>query len=243
MTKVLLVRHGNSTANTSGILAGWSAGVHLDALGKEQVAGLARRLRGVPITHIVSSPLQRTLETARIIGDGRTLNVVKDKRVGELNYGYWTGEQLKKLANDSLWAAVQAHPSSVTFPGGESMQAAANRSVTACRDWALAAQQDSGDQAVVLIVSHGDIIKAVLADALGMHLDMFQRIVINPASLSVINYTALRPFVERVNDTGPGVAGLIPIPHNPRKSRRDSAKSNESDALLGGGSGPTAPRR
>lgn len=243
MTRVLLVRHGNSTANTSGILAGWSPGVHLDARGKEQVQELAQRLREVPITHLVSSPLQRTLETARIIGDGRRLDLVKDKRVGELNYGYWTGEQLKKLAKQSLWAAVQTHPSSVTFPGGESMQAAANRAVTACRDWASAAEQDSGDQAVVLIVSHGDIIKAVLADALGMHLDMFQRIVIDPASLSVINYTALRPFVERVNDTGPGVAGLIPTPPNGRKSRRGSARFSESDAFLGGGSGPTAPRR
>lgn len=237
------MRHGNSTANTSGILAGWAPGVHLDASGKEQVQELAQRLREVPITQLVSSPLQRTLETARIIGSGHTVDIVKDKRVGELNYGYWTGEQLKKLAKDSLFAAVQAHPSSVTFPGGESMQAAANRAVTACRDWAITAQQDSGDQAVVLIVSHGDIIKAVLADALGMHLDMFQRIVIDPASLSVINYTALRPFVERMNDTGPGVAGLIPTPHNRRKSRRESGKSCESDAVLGGGSGPTAPRR
>lgn len=235
---MLLIRHGRTTANKAGVLAGWSDGIALDDAGRQQAQDLAARLKDVPITHIVASPLQRTVETAKYLTAGRSLKLRKDRNVGEMHYGDWTGKPLKKLSKDPLWPAVQAHPSSVTFPGGESMAAGQTRAVAAVRSWVATAQAEAGDQAVVAIVSHGDIIKAVLADALGMHLDLFQRIVVDPASLSVISYTALRPFVERVNDCGSSVAALIPAP--PAAHGGKAAAS--SDAAVGGGAGPSAGR-
>ena len=237
------MRHGRTTANTSGVLAGWSPGVELDETGVAQVKALARRLKPVPITHVVSSPLTRTMATARILVKGRNLSIVKNDQVGELDYGKWTGQQISKLVKDSLWAAVQAHPSSVTFPHGESMHAAQVRAVAACRKAALHAADERGEAAVVLVVTHGDIIKAVLADALGMHLDMFQRIVVDPASLSVVSYAALRPFVERVNDCGGDVKALIPDPKKGRDSRKNTQATPHGDAVVGGGSGPGHGRR
>jgi len=215
----------------------------LDDTGVAQVKALARRLKPVPITHLVSSPLTRTMATARIIAKGRGLKVVEDDQVGELDYGRWTGQRITKLVKDSLWAAVQAHPSSVTFPRGESMRSAQVRAVAACREAAQKATADSGEAAVVVIVSHGDIIKAVLADALGMHLDMFQRIIVDPASLSVVNYTGLRPFVERINDCGGDVGALIPSQQPTKKVGKARSHATGSDAVVGGGSGPDRRRR
>lgn len=242
---MLLVRHGRTTANVSGVLAGWSPGVHLDNTGVSQASALAERLRLVPLTHLIASPLERTLETARPIAKGRSIKISRDRRVGECDYGDWTGCKLAKLAKDPLWPRVQAHPSAMVFPNGESMLQAQTRSVLACREWATKAQQTAGDQAVIAIVSHGDIIKSILADALGMHLDAFQRIVIDPGSVSVIRYTALRPFVERTNDTGTDLSYLVPKPASAkksgksttRKSARSATPSANSDAAIGGGVG------
>ncbi|HEU5160455.1 MAG TPA: MSMEG_4193 family putative phosphomutase [Streptosporangiaceae bacterium] len=224
MTMVLLVRHG-LTALTGPVLAGWTPGVHLDDRGRTQVAALAARLRDLPLTAVVSSPLERCRETAEIILSGRngTPSHV-DERFGEVRYGDWTGEKLETLAKDPLWPVVQAHPSAVRFPGaeGESMPAAQHRAVSAVRDW----NGRLGDDAVYLVCSHGDIIKAILADALGLHLDQFQRIQAAPASLSAVRYTGLRPFVVRVNDIGGGVDGLLPPPP-------EAAAGDEKDAATG----------
>ena len=244
MTSVLLVRHGRTTANAAGILAGWSPGINLDDVGKEQASALAQRLSPLPITHLVSSPLPRALATARQIASDRALPIIRDRQVGELHYGDWTGQELKTLAKHNLWATVQAHPSAMTFPGGESMVDAQRRAMTACRGWAARAADECGDQGLVVIVSHGDIIKAVLADALGMHLDMFQRIIVDPASLSVVQYTPLRPFVERINDCGDNTAGLIPPkPRKGRKRPHASKRSANSDAAIGGSAGSPAKHR
>jgi probable phosphomutase (TIGR03848 family) len=152
-----------------------------------------------------------------------------DERVGECRYGDWSGQELKKLAKDPLWKVVQAHPSGAVFPGpdGESMRGMQQRAVDAVRDW----NERLGADATYVVVSHADVIKAVLADALGLHLDEFQRIVVDPASVSVVTYTPLRPFVVRVNDTGGDLAGLVP----PKKSRR--TRKTTSDAVVGGGAG------
>jgi probable phosphoglycerate mutase len=227
MTTVVLVRHG-LTAMTGPVLAGWTPGLHLDERGQKQAAAVADRLREVPFTALVSSPLDRCLDTIVAIAVGRDVDVLVEERLGECRYGDWTGRPLKELAKDPLWRVVQVHPSAVTFPGaeGEPLRETQNRAVAAIRDW----NARLGPDATWLACSHADVIKAVVADALGLHLDQFQRITIDPCSVTVIRYTELRPFVVRVNDTGGGVADLLP----PKKKSR---RKRSSDAAVGGGAG------
>jgi probable phosphomutase (TIGR03848 family) len=231
VTTVLLVRHGRTTANGAGVLAGWTEGVGLDDLGRTQVAALAGRLAAVPLAAVVSSPLQRCLETTELLLDGHPpVDRHVDERIGEVRYGDWTGGELKKLAKDPLWKVVQSHPSAMTFPGegGEAMRDMQGRAVTAVREW----NERLGEDAVFVVVSHGDVIKAVLADALGMHFDQFQRLVVDPSSVSIVTYTPLRPFVVRVNDMGSDLGFLVP-----RKKRSRRSRSAASDAVVGGGAG------
>ena len=228
MATVVLVRHG-LTALTGPVLAGWTPGLHLDERGSAQARAVAARLRPVPFAALVSSPLDRCLDTAAAVADGREQPVEVDDRLGECRYGDWTGRPLKELAKDPLWKVVQQHPSAVVFPGpeGEALRDTQARAVGAVRDW----NARLGPDATWLACSHGDVIKAVVADALGLHLDSFQRIAVDPCSVTVIRYTQLRPFVVRVNDTGGDVADLLP----PRRRRRRS-----SDAVVGGGAGGAA---
>lgn len=227
MTTVVLVRHG-LTELTGPVLAGWMPGLHLDERGRKQATALAERLRGVPFAALVSSPLDRCLDTTAAIAAGRDQQVVVDERLGECRYGDWTGRPLKELAKDPLWKVVQQHPSAAVFPGdgGEPLRETQNRAVAAVRDW----NARLGGDATWLACSHGDVIKAIVADALGVHLDQFQRIFVDPCSVTVVRYTALRPFVVRLNDTGGGVGDLMPPK---RKSRRRAS----SDAPVGGGAG------
>jgi probable phosphomutase (TIGR03848 family) len=227
MTTLLLVRHGVTDANRGGVLAGWSPGVHLADTGREQAAALAARLAGVPVAAIVSSPLDRCVETAEALAAGRDVAVETDDALGECRYGEWTGQELKKLAKDPLWKVVQAHPSAATFPGGEALRDTQARAVDAVRR----INERLGPDATWIAVSHGDVIKSVLADALGLHLDLFQRIQVDPCSLSVVRYTPMRPFVVRMNDVGGAVDDLRP-PAKKSRSRRPS-----SDAIVGGGAG------
>ena len=230
MTTLLLVRHGLTDANNSGVLAGWTPGVHLADKGREQATALAGRLSAVPLAAIVSSPLERCQETAATIAAGRQVDVVTDDRLGECRYGDWTGQELKKLVKEPLWKVVQAHPSAAVFPGGESLRETQARAVAAIR----AHNEALGPDATWAAVTHGDVIKAVLADALGMHLDLFQRIVVDPCSVSVVRYTDLRPFVVRMNDTGGAVDDLLP----PKK--KGGRRKASSDAIVGGGAGGPA---
>ena len=226
MTTVFLVRHGRSHANTAGILAGWSPEVHLDEVGLAQVGSLATRLAALRLSGIVASPLERTVETAEAILDaqGPSCEIAIDARVGECRYGDWTGRRIADLTKEPLWRTVQDHPSSVTFPGegGESMVSMQARAVEAVRDY----NDRFGARGRYVVVSHGDVIKAILADALGMHLDHFQRIAIDPASVSIVDYGPRRPHVLRVNDSGSEVTSAV----GHRRSRR-------SAETLGGGSG------
>ena len=232
MTTVILLRHGRTTANTAGVLAGWTPGVQLDETGQAQVQAVAQRLSGVPLAAVVSSPLERCQQTAAAVVQGRSVELRTDDRLGEARYGDWTGRPIKELAKDPLWKVVQQHPSAAVFPGpeGEGLAQTQARAVAAVREW----NATLGPDAVWLACSHGDVIKAVLADAFGMHLDAFQRIVVDPASISVVSYTDTRPFVARVNDTGGDVSGLIP----PR--RRGRRRKASSDAAVGGGAGAPA---
>ena len=241
MTLVLIVRHG-LTASTGKALTGWTPGIWLDDRGRAQAAALAARLAALPLDAIITSPLERCRQTAQAIADSRddaangaaptpAPTPIQDARLGECRYGDWTGQPLKRLAADPLWRVVQAHPSAVRFPGedGESMLDMQHRAVGAVRDW----NERLGPDAVYLICSHGDVIKAILADSLGLHLDMCQRIQVDPCSLSVVRYTPLRPFLLRMNDTGGDVAGL----RKPAVKPSRAAARGEADAQVGGGAG------
>jgi len=199
MTTVLLLRHGRTAANARGILAGRAAGVDLDGQGRRQARSLGSRLREVPLDAVVHSPLERCVQTADLILDGRADPVPRhvDERLVECDYGRWSGRALADLARDPLWAQVQSTPSSVVFPGGESMLAMAERAVACVRYW-VAAVPDG----VVALVSHGDVLKAILSDALGQPFDLFQRIAVGPGSLSVVAYSEGGALVLRLNDSG-----------------------------------------
>jgi probable phosphomutase (TIGR03848 family) len=231
MATVILLRHGRTTANASGVLAGRTPGVRLDETGREQAARSGLRIAAVPLAAIVSSPLERCRQTADAVAAGRDLVVQADDRLGEARYGDWTGRTLKELVKEPLWRVVQQHPSAAVFPGpeGEGLAQTQARAVAAVRAW----NATLGPDAVWLACSHGDVIKAILADALGLHLDQFQRIVVDPASISVVTYTDTRPFVLRVNDSGGDVSALVPAPRT-RRRRKPS-----SDAVVGGGAGAT----
>jgi probable phosphomutase (TIGR03848 family) len=237
MTVVLVVRHG-LTSTTGKALTGWLPGISLDDRGQAQAAAVGERLAQIPLAAIVSSPLERCVQTATAIA-GRQggsdhagpPDVVIEDGLGECRYGDWTGQPLRKLARDPLWRVVQAHPSAVRFPGpdGESMLGMQQRAVAAVRDW----NARLGAEATYLICSHGDVIKAILSDALGMHLDMSQRIQVDPCSLSVIRYTTLRPFVLRMNDTGTDAAALAGLVRRPATAKAQA----DADAQIGGGAG------
>lgn len=241
MATVILVRHGRTPANAGGVLAGWTPGIQLDETGVEQARAVGARLLPVPLAAVVTSPLERTRETAQHLLAGRepepALHV--DERVGECRYGDWTGRELKTLVKEPLWKVVQAHPSAAVFPGpeGEGLLDMSGRAVAAVRDWNARIEAEHGPDAVYAVVSHGDVIKAILADALGMHLDAFQRIVVDPCSVSVVRYTEVRPFVLRQNDTGGDVAGLVP----PKPTKKGRSRAS-SDAVVGGGAGPSGAR-
>jgi probable phosphomutase (TIGR03848 family) len=233
MTTVLLVRHG-LTAMTGPVLAGWTPGVHLNERGREQAEALARRLAPLDLDAIVSSPLERCQETAGAVAQGRAVSVQTDDRFGECGYGEWTGRPLKELAKDPLWQVVQAHPSAAVFPGGEALADTQARAVRAVREW----NERLGEKATYLVCSHGDVIKAIVADALGLHLDQFQRITADPASVTVIRYTRLRPFLLRSNDVGGDVANLVP-PSEVPEDADGGENTTGSDAAVGGGPGTT----
>ncbi|MEP7089938.1 MAG: histidine phosphatase family protein [Nocardioidaceae bacterium] len=236
MATLILARHGRTTANVTGVLAGRSKGVHLDEHGLDQARVAAGRLSGVPLAAVVSSPLERCRETAReIVRQQETPPRVRAERgLLECDYGSWTGRELKTLVKEPMWTTVQANPSAAVFPEGESMAAMSSRAVSAVRRWDALVEAEHGPHAVWVAVSHGDVIKAILADALGIHLDAFQRIMVDPASLSVVRYTPGRPFVVTMNTSAGDLSHLKP-PAKKSRSRKVS-----SDAAVGGGAGPAS---
>jgi probable phosphomutase (TIGR03848 family) len=227
---VILLRHARSTANSAGVLAGRTLGVALDEDGVAQAQALVERLAQLPLAAVVSSPLQRCQETVAPLAQARELEVTVDDRFVEVDYGQWTGRELSKLGKEPLWKVVQSHPSAAVFPGGEGLAALQARAVAAVREWDAKLAAEHGPQVLWLVCSHGDVIKAVLADALGVHLDGFQRIVANPCSVSAVTYTETRPFVQRVNDCGDDLRSLVP----PKRRRR---RRPSSDATPGGSTG------
>jgi probable phosphomutase (TIGR03848 family) len=236
MTTVLLIRHGRTSANTAGVLSGRSSGVVLDEVGHRQAAALAVRIAGVPLRTVLTSPLRRCRQTAQALLASRAEEacpIQVEQGLVECGYGEWTGKALRELSKDKLWAAVQQQPSAVRFPGGESMAEMSARAVGAIRAWDARLGTEHGSDAVWAAVSHGDPIKAILADALGMHLDSFQRIVVDPASISIIRYTATRPYVITVNSSTVDLGTVFA----PRKKARRRRSQPPDDAPVGGGLG------
>ncbi|MEC3976855.1 histidine phosphatase family protein [Amycolatopsis sp. H20-H5] len=238
MSTVILLRHGKSTANGSGVLAGRTPKVNLDETGQKQAEALVERLSPVPLAELVISPLLRCRQTVGPLAKARGLGRTTEPRLSEVDYGDWTGRELKTLFKEPLWRVVQAHASAAVFPGGEGLAAMQARAVAAVRAHDARISAEHGENAVWLLCSHGDVIKSILADALGQHLDAFQRIVVDPSSISVVRYTETRPFVLRVNDHSGDLAGIVP-PKPPAKPKRGKAKAgaDAGDAVVGGSTG------
>ncbi|MHA7650906.1 histidine phosphatase family protein [Mycobacterium sp. ML4] len=226
---VLLLRHGRSTSNTAGVLAGRSEGVDLDDKGREQAAGLIDRIGDLPIRAVVSSPLLRCRATVQPLAEALCLEPLIDDELAEVDYGEWTGRKLSDLVNEPLWRVVQAHPSAVVFPGGEGLAQVQARAVAAVREHDRRLSEEFAGDVLWVACTHGDVIKSLIADAYGMHLDSFQRVNADPASVSVIRYTPLRPFVLHVNHTGSRLsAGLRAAPPP------DVKEQPSGDAVVGG---------
>jgi probable phosphomutase (TIGR03848 family) len=201
---VLLVRHG-TTPTTGAVLPGRAPGLHLADTGVAQAEAAAARLASLPrVDAVYCSPLERTRETARPIGLARGLPVKVDRGLLECDFGEWTGRPLKELAKEPAWTTVQRYPSGFRFPGGESFSEMSTRITGALQR--LVQRHESG---VVVAVSHADPIKAAVADALGTHLDLFQRINVSPCSVTAVHYGPSGPAVLAVNSVDP-LSSLVP---------------------------------
>jgi len=204
-TLVVLVRHGQ-TATTGTLLPGRAPGLHLAETGQNQADNAARRLAAMGnISAVYASPLERTRETAAPIGKALGQRVRTNRGLLECEFGEWTGEKLSKLNKLPEWRTVQNAPSTFRFPGGESFTEMQTR---ICSEIARLVAKHPGER--IVLVSHADPIKAAVAQAQGTHLDLFQRIVISPCSITPILYGAGAPIVLAVNSTGDDLSTLAP---------------------------------
>ena len=232
MATVVLVRHARSTANARGTLTGRLKGVHLDETGQEQAERAGQRLAAVPLAALVSSPLERCKETAGALAAAQAtpVKVASERGLVECDYGDWQGRPLKELAREKLWKVIQRHPASVTFPAGESMASMSARAVAAVRRHDALVEAEHGPHGVWAAVTHGDLVKAILADALGLHLDQFQRLHVDPASMSVVHYAADAAYVLQSNSHEGDLGWLAPRSRSSKASR---------PGVVGGGAGPS----
>ena len=201
MGTLLLIRHGRTAANAEGILAGRTPGVVLDEVGRDTIKALAIRLKEVKVAQVVVSPLERTQETAGLLFDASMPTALED-RLLECDYGTWQGMKLSELVTNELWPIVQQRPDEMIFPDGEAMNDMAARASSAMREWDAKLVAEHGSDVVWVAVSHGDIIKAICADAMGLPLRKFQTLMIDPASVSVVHYSEQGSAVGKLNDTG-----------------------------------------
>ena len=217
ITRLVLARHA-VTAQTGPRLSGREPGIDLSEEGRRQAEALADRLADLPVAAVYASPIERTTQTARAVADRHRLEVQALDGVLEADYGEWTGQQLAELAKTDLWKVVQRAPSRASFPGGESLPAMQARMVAAL-DAVVAAH--GGE--LVVVVSHADPIKAAIAHYTGVHLDLFQRIVISPASVTAFAFSGYGVALLTCNDTG-SLDGLRPPPPT---DERPPAESEE----------------
>ncbi|MCA9970181.1 MAG: MSMEG_4193 family putative phosphomutase [Anaerolineales bacterium] len=218
MAIIIFVRHGENAWVKKNRLAGWIPGVHLNKKGHQQAAGAAERLAGMPVKAIYSSPVTRCVETAAYIADVHELPVHQLDDLGEVRYGKWEGKKIKKLAKKKSWHAVQHFPSRFRFPKGEALREVQFRAVQAVEQL----NKQHKDEIIVL-VSHADLIKMVLAHYLGVHLDLFQRIAVSPGSVSILALGKQAGVqILRLNDTGP-----ITLPQPPQKQQKATSDEEE----------------
>ena len=204
-TRVVLVRHA-VTAHTGPLLSGRMPGIALSDKGVEQAEATARRLANVPIDAIYASPIERTTQTAQAIAQHHDLDVIPLDGVIEAEYGDWTGGKISDLAKTDEWKVVQVAPSRARFPGGESIREMQSRMVGAL-DALVAAHPHE----TIVVVSHADPIKSAIAHYAGMHLDLFQRVHVSPASVTVLEFHSFGVLLVKCNDTG-GLDELVPPP-------------------------------
>lgn len=226
MTEFLLIRHATNDFVKTGRLAGWTPDVHLNAEGRAQAAALGERLAHTRLDAAYSSPLERCVETAQVVlAHHPHLTLTFLEALGEVRYGAWQGAELGKLAARKLWRAVQINPSRVRFPEGETMRAAQMRAVDALEQLA-----EQHPRQRVAIFSHSDVIKMILAYYLGIHLDLFQRIEIAPASLSILRLGFPRPSILQINETSylPRAGAEVPDPRQAEHLERITALTVEA---------------
>jgi len=192
---VILLRHGESTANVGGVLAGRTPGIALTETGQAQADSVAARLHQVAA--IVRSPMLRCELTIAPLVELTGLDPIVEDDLSEVDYGDWTGRPIRELMTEPLWKIIQRHPSGAVFPNGESLRGMQRRAVDAIRRL----DSEFGAESVWVACTHADVIKAVLADALGLHFDAYQRLYVSPASISVIRYSDLGPVVLRMNES------------------------------------------
>jgi probable phosphoglycerate mutase len=223
--RLVLIRHAHSESNAAGVLSGRIPNVHLSAKGVKQSEQLSHRLGSFPIAQMRISPMERCFETVSpwinefVLATNPKFEPIIDAMLNEVDYGDWSGKRLATLSRKKEWKTVQESPSRMYFPGGEGIAAMQARVMKSVHEVA-----SLPDSKVAVFVSHGDVIKSIVASALGMHLDEFQRIIIDPASVSVIEYNSVKPRILLVNDTRAVVTDLLAAP-------------KRSKNLLGGGAG------
>ena len=199
MATIILLRHGENDWVKKNRLAGWIEGVHLNENGRKQADAAAERLAQLPVAALYSSPVARCMETATYVAQSQNLEIIELPEMGEVRYGDWEGKKIKKLAKDKLWFVVQHFPSRMRFPNGEAIREVQFRAIQSLEKLASKHKNE-----FIVVVSHADVIKLVLAHYLGVHIDLFQRIGLSPASVSVIALPENGMVrVVRINDDGP----------------------------------------
>ena len=213
MQTIILIRHGVADYK-AGHLYGWTPGVRLAPDGREEVKRLAERLNGLRVNAIYSSPLERCIETAELVAEGRRVPITPMETLGEVRYGKWQGKSYRSLMKTPLWRTVQLVPSQATFPGGESLLELQRRGVESIEE--IRRRHKRG---VVVAVSHADMIKAIVAHYLGLHLDLFQRIHVPTASVTAIGFYDRFPRLLRLGDTGDYASLQPPKPQKTVRKR------------------------
>jgi probable phosphoglycerate mutase len=223
--RLVLIRHAHSEANAAGILSGRLPNVHLSEKGCAQAENLAVRLGNFPVSNLRISPMERCFETISpwinsvVLANNPKFEPIIDPELTEVDYGTWSGKKLIALSKNKLWKTVQESPSRMYFPHGEGIAQMQARAMTSVHR-AVSAK----GKGTAVIVSHGDVIKSIVASALGMHLDEFQRIIIDPASISILDFSSTKPRTLLLNDSRSVITELLVTPKRAKN-------------LLGGGSG------
>ena len=232
MTLVLLLRHALTDA-TGKRLSGRAPGFHLSEAGRSQAEALGDRLRPVPLAAIYASPLERCVETAAAVAEGRSLDVRPAPDLLEVDYGTWTGRSMAQLVRTKLWPRIQASPGAIRFPDGETLREAQLRAVSF-----LDTLSDHHPKKVVAVCSHADVIRLALAHYGGVHIDLFQRLIVSPASVSAVLLGDRIPRIVRMNDTGSvqDLAPRRPAAARAKKAASASGPGSKRPARPGGGS-------